>query len=185
MAEVNQPNAHPDLPSELTVERMKLLREKRKGRRNKVWCPEIQETFLDLYREWGSIRKCAEALGISTATVYLHRNADPDFDEECIQCEEDFADMVDESITERAIKGVQEPVVYQGKIMKDDNNNPILVTRQSDRLAELVIKAQKPDKYRERREITGPGGGEFTIAVKTTAEMLAERGPQNDVKKIE
>jgi hypothetical protein len=184
MAEMDQPNAPDRLPSEYTIERMQALREKRKGRRGVKWTPELQENFLDLYRELGSARKCAEILGISTVLISKKRNGDPDFDEECIQCEEDFADMVDENITQRALMGVEEPVVYQGKIMKDENGHPLKVSRQSDRLAELVVKAQRPDKYRERKEITGAGGGEFTIAIKSSSDMASERKPDAKIKRI-
>ena len=177
MADIEQPNAPKNLPSELTIERMQALREKRTGRQGSKWNPEMQETFLDLYREFGSIRKCAEALGISTTAIYKHRNGDPEFDEQCIQAEEDFSDGVDENITDRAVNGTQEPLVYQGKIMKDEAGHPVMVTRHSDRLAELVVKAQKPDKYRERREITGAGGGDFSVVVKSLNDMIAETKP--------
>jgi len=166
---------------------MQVLREKRKGRKGLVWNPELEETFLDLYHEYGNIGRCAEMLKISPSLINYHRNGDPDFDEKCINCEEAFADQVELKMLDRALNGTKESVVYQGEIKTDEHGHPLTVTKHSDRLMELAMKAQKPDKYRERREITGANGQPFSLVVKSVADMIEEERLQkglDDKKKL-
>lgn len=175
----NQENMPSPVPPLAEIEKRQELRVKRKGHRKIKWNPEMQECYLDLYREYGNNRIVCEMLRISTSVSRYHRNSDSEFDELCLECEEDYADFVDAKLHSRAIEGVQEPLVYQGKIMRDKDDNAVMVTRHSDRLMELVAKAEKPDKYRERREtqITGPGGQPFKVVISSLDDMMEPEVP--------
>lgn len=174
MSDFDQPNCPGIVPAELTIERMQLLRNRRKGRKGTKWTPELQEQVLDLYMEYGVVSRVARMLGCSPTVIKNHRDADPDFDEQMCDCEEAYADFVEEQMLNRAINGTQEKIVFQGKIMEDEHGHPLTVVKHSDRLMELAMKAQKPDKYSDKKQISGAGGGAFTVHVKSLVDMISE-----------
>lgn len=56
--------------------------------------------------------------------------------------------------------------------MKDENGKPVKVDeirRYSDLLTIFLLKAHRPDKYREttRQELSGPAGGPIPVKAKT------------------
>lgn len=67
-------------------------------------------------------------------------------------------DALEHEARRRAVKGVDEPVFYQGNVCG-------VVTRYSDTLLIQLLKAHRPEKYRERHELTGPNGEPMRLAV--------------------
>jgi len=65
--------------------------------------------------------------------------------------EHEACDEVEAEIRRRGIKGVDEPVFYQGEVCG-------YVRKFSDLLLIFRAKALMPEKYRERHEVTGAGG---------------------------
>lgn len=82
------------------------------------------------------------------------------------------ADSLEEEAQRRGVKGYSEPVIHKGiqafkrdaetnALILDDNGDPIplTITRYSDRMLELLLKARRPEKFRENikieAEVTG------------------------------
>ena len=99
-----------------------------------------QEQFLKALAETGSVATSAALAGTSRTRVYELRKADPAFASAWEDAEEIAADRLEEEARRRAVEGVEEPLVSGGKLVRDDNGQPITVRRYSDNL--LLALAQ-------------------------------------------
>jgi molybdenum-dependent DNA-binding transcriptional regulator ModE len=105
-----------------------------------------REVFLSTLAETGQITKAAKAAGVSRVTPYAWRGADPEFSKAWDAALEKAADMLEDVAIERAANGVLRPV-YQGGVKVGT------VREYSDGLMALLLKAHKPEKFRERSEV--------------------------------
>jgi len=108
-----------------------------------------QEQFLKALAETGSVATSAAVAGTSRTRVYELRKTNPVFASAWEDAEEIAADRLEEEARRRAVKGVEEPLVTAGKLVRDENGRPITVTRYSDNLLLALIKARRPPR-RER-----------------------------------
>ena len=86
---------------------------------------------------------------MSRTRVYELRKADPGFASAWEEAEEIAADRLEEEARRRAVEGVEEPLVSAGRLVRDDNGQPIMVRRYSDNLLLALMKAHRPPR-RER-----------------------------------
>jgi len=108
-----------------------------------------QEQFLKTLAETGSVATSAALAGTSRTRVYELRKTDPAFASAWEDAEEIAGDRLEEEARRRAVKGVKEPLVSAGKLVRDENGQPITVTRYSDNLLLALLKAHRPPR-RER-----------------------------------
>lgn len=101
---------------------------------------EWRPIFLLTLRENGNVRAACEQAGISRKTAYQHREASKEFMAQWDEALEDAIDTLEEEARKRA-------------------------TNNSDTLLIFLLKAHRPDKYREttRQEHTGKDGGVIMI----------------------
>jgi hypothetical protein len=111
--------------------------------------PARQEQFLKALAETGSVATSAALAGTSRTRVYELRKADQEFAGAWEDAEEIATDRLEEEARRRAVKGVEEPLVSAGKLVRDENGQPITVTRYSDNLLLALLKAHRPPR-RER-----------------------------------
>jgi hypothetical protein len=111
--------------------------------------PARQEQFLKALAETGSVATSAALAGTSRTRVYELRKADQEFAGAWEDAEEIATDRLEEEARRRAVKGVEEPLVSAGKLVRDENGQPITVTRYSDSLLLALLKAHRPPR-RER-----------------------------------
>src|ERR1700752_1218046 len=103
-----------------------------------------QRGFLKALAETGSVTTAAEVAGTSRTRVYELRKADPVFATAWEEAEEIAADRLEDEARRRALKGVPEPLVSAGKLVRDDDGQPIMVQRYSDNLLLALVKAHRP-----------------------------------------
>ena len=108
-----------------------------------------QRYFLKALSETGSVTTAAEVAGTSRTRIYELRKADPAFATAWEEAEEIAADRLEDEARRRALKGVPEPLVSAGRLVRDDDGQPIMVQRYSDNLLLALIKARRPPR-RER-----------------------------------
>ena len=108
--------------------------------------PARQEQFLKALAETGSVATSAALAGTSRTRVYELRKADQEFAGAWEDAEEIAADRLEEEARRRAVKGVEEPLVSAGKLVRDENGQPITVTRYSDNLLLALLKAHRPPR---------------------------------------
>jgi len=111
--------------------------------------PARQEQFLKALAETGSVATSAALAGTSRTRVYELRKADQEFAGAWEDAEEIAADRLEGEARRRAVEGVEEPLVSAGKLVRDENGQPITIRRYSDNLLLALIKAHRPPR-RER-----------------------------------
>ncbi|HEX6293424.1 MAG TPA: hypothetical protein VFZ66_29855 [Herpetosiphonaceae bacterium] len=106
-------------------------------------------------RKCGNVSDAVAAAGVGRSTVYEWREADPDFRQQWDDALDEAVDSLEREAWRRARDGVQEPVIgrvgrdQDGQIIGDDGN-PLYIRKYSDTLMTTLLKAHRPDKYRER-----------------------------------
>lgn len=108
-----------------------------------------QKRFLEALSDTGSVITAATVAGTSRTRVYELRKVDPAFSAAWAEAEEIAVDRLEDEARRRAVEGVPEPLVSAGKLVRDDNGQPITVRRHSDSLLMALIKAHRPPR-RER-----------------------------------
>lgn len=145
----------------------------RRGRPSKAAINTLEkrrETFLDVLAETANVSLAAQAAGIHRRTAYVWKDKNAQFAKAWAEAEEKAADTLEEEARRRAVEGVQEPVFYQGQEVGQ-------VRRHSDTLLIFLLKARRPEKYRERHqaELTGS----MTITVQMPAGIKPEQNEQD------
>jgi hypothetical protein len=114
----------------------------RAGTRKKGW-PKV---FLETLARVGTVSHACQAAGVNITTAWRMRQSDPGFDQACQDAERRFTDRAERELFRRAIDGVEEPIYQGGKLV-----GTRLVY--SDSLLLAVVKARKPDLYRDRSTV--------------------------------
>lgn len=129
--------------------RQNLTPEKRQRRPS---ADEWRPAFLAALRNSGNVRASCQAAKISREAAYSARANAPEFAAEWDSALEDAIDVLEATARQRA-------------------------QASSDTLLIFLLKAHRPEKYREttRQEISGPGGGPVQHADVTPAEVVAAR----------
>jgi hypothetical protein len=117
-----------------------------------------QARFLSHLRDTGNVRRSCEAAGVARSWAYELRDKDPQFAQAWKYAALDAADLLEETVTDRAVNGWEEPVWY-----KDEQVGT--VRKYSNTLAVFLLKHANPEKYgdRTRLEHTGADGGAIHI----------------------
>lgn len=131
--------------------------------------PKKEAAFLDGLRDGLSVTASCIDAGISRRTAYEWRDADDEFRKRWDEAVEEGTDRLEDEAQRRARDGVTEPVFYKGDIVGH-------VQRHSDTLMIFLLKARRPDKYKDRvaNEHTGPNGGPIQTETRTWREVLRE-----------
>ncbi len=110
---------------------------------------ELQERFLEALADTGSVSTAAAVAGTSRTRVYELRRVDPTFANAWQEAEDIAADRLEDEARRRALEGVPELLVSAGKLVRDDEGQPITVRRYSDNLLLALLRAHRPPR-RER-----------------------------------
>lgn len=113
-----------------------------------------EDKFFAAFAETGIVLRACKAAQVSRSTVYLHRDKDEAFAERWREAEEESADAAESEAWRRGVEGIDKPVFYKGEQVS-------VMREYSDRMLELVLKARRPDRFRDnhKHEI----GGEATV----------------------
>lgn len=117
-----------------------------------------REHWLDLFEWTGMVTGACEMLGISRQTAYTERQRNEDFALAWADVEERSTERMEAEAYRRAVVGVTTPMVSAGKHVTDVQNY-------SDRLLEFMLKARRPDKYRDRVDVNHAGSIEKRVKV--------------------
>lgn len=114
--------------------------------------------FLAAFRECGNISRAARESDVPRTMHYLWME-----DEEYVaafrQAEEEAADHLEEEARRRAVDGLRRLKFFKGApIIDPDTQEPYYELEYSDTLLIFLLKGVRPDKFRDRHEITGKDG---------------------------
>ena len=129
-------------------------------------CANWKNRFLAALDRTANIREACDLAGVSRSTVRTHRKEDPGFNELCLEALQNAYDRLEREAWRRAVEGYEEPVFYQGEKCG-------LVRRYSDRMLDSLLRANRPERFRENYD-----------ALKRIEELLTESQkfhiPEND-----
>lgn len=121
--------------------------------------PKKRQQFLGLVANGASITRAARSIRMSRQYMYELRVKDLTFAADWDTAEEEGTDLLEDEAARRAAEGVDEPVFYKGVVAG-------VVRKYSDTLLIVLLKARRPDKYRERQETTHKGDPSAPILVR-------------------
>lgn len=106
--------------------------------------------FLAALAQGYTITAACAKIGFTRPCVYGYRKDDPQFAAEWDDAYERGSDYIEDEARRRAVEGVTKPVFYQGVVCGE-------VQEYSDTLMIAMLKARKPEKFRERfdHNVTG------------------------------
>jgi hypothetical protein len=133
--------------------------------------PEKEKRFLNSLRKYGNVSKAARAAGVGRRTAYEWREEDKAFAAAWDGALEEATDALELEARRRAHEGVERVKVFHGQIIMvpklDRKGNPIVDQRTgepvmvplteheySDTLLIFLLKAHRPEKFRDRVDVT-------------------------------
>jgi hypothetical protein len=112
-----------------------------------------REAFLRALADTGIVTVAAGVAGITRARAYQVRKEDPVFAEAWEDAEERAADALEAEALRRAVVGVPVPLVSAGKVVRDDEGQPLVIRQFSDPLLITLLKARRPERFKDRTVI--------------------------------
>jgi hypothetical protein len=103
----------------------------------------LQRAYIEAVARNGTLTGACKAARISVHTVYAWRERDETFVIREHEAREAFADTLEREMVRRGVHGVQQPVFQRGRLVG-------YVVEYSDQLLIKLIRAARPEKYRER-----------------------------------
>jgi hypothetical protein len=111
--------------------------------------PRARARFLDVLRATANVSNAARSIGMSRRGIYDARGRDLQFSAEWDDAVETAADTLEAEAWRRGAEGVEEPMVSMGKLVKDEAGNVLTIRKYSDHLLLALLKAHRPERYRE------------------------------------
>lgn len=141
----------------------------RRGRPPKDW----HDRFIDAMASMGNVGVACQIAGVDRRTVYRHRKSNAEFNQRWETAIEEACDVLEREAWRRATVGVPEPVYQRGAVVGT-------VTRYSDRLLEILLRANMPRKYLPKYDapearITVNVGEPATRVAEIVDELAARR----------
>lgn len=109
-----------------------------------------KERFIRAIALAGTLTAACKAARVSPHTVYEWREMDDDFVFAEREARDAFADALEQEAVRRAWHGVNKPVYQGGELVGH-------IREYSDTLLMFSLKAIRPEKYRERHDLTSGG----------------------------
>jgi hypothetical protein len=124
-----------------------------------------KKAFLEALSGGATITHAARLAGVARSAVYALRDEDESFAVAWDEAYAEGSDTIEQEAIRRAVQGIEgRPVTYRGQVVAE-------MTEYSDTLLLALLKARKPESYRERMDVKHSG----QIATPTAAELAANR----------
>lgn len=137
---------------------------------DRKWTPalarELKMVFLRAYARHGVISDGTLAAGITYRTFYRWQKDDEVFNEDCKTALAMANDLMEREARRRAIDGFERPIIYQGEVTGE-------YTDYSDSLLTTLMKGNKPEKYKERTQLSGSVGRPMTLDEETKEDVVS------------
>lgn len=136
--------------------------------------PEKKEKFLKkLVSTGGNVSAACRVIKIGRTTAYDWKKEDSAFALEWDEAIESGTDDLEEEARRRAYKGTRKPVYYKGSKVGE-------IQEYSDTLMIFLLKGNRPEKYKDRHELSGIVG---TPQTSTELSQMIETVYGDDVNK--
>lgn len=112
--------------------------------------------FLDELARRGVVSHACNAAGIDRHTAYDWRKTDDAFAAAWQAALDTAIDAAEAEAYRRGVEGWDEPVY--GRVARDQDGEIGTIRKYSDAMLGLILKANRPEKYRERTDVHHSGG---------------------------
>jgi hypothetical protein len=137
---------------------------------DRKWTPklviELKMVFLRAFARHGIISDGTLAAGITYKTYYRWKKEDESFNEDCKTALTMANDLMEREARRRGIEGFERPIIYQGEITGE-------YTDYSDALLTTLMKGNRPEKYKERTQLSGSVGRPLTLDEETKEDVVS------------
>jgi hypothetical protein len=119
-------------------------------RRTAVQSVRAKQAFLESYRRWANISYACEQSGVARQNVYDWQEKDPEFLAAFHMAEAAATERLEREAWRRATEGspYSRTSYYRGEPVGTDHK-----IEYSDQLMMLLLRARKPDVYREKVDV--------------------------------
>lgn len=131
--------------------------------------PKWEKAFITALALQGVVAYACQESKVSRSMAYQHRANHEDFAAAWDEALEMAADALELEARRRAHDGVDEPVY--GRVGKDEDGEIGTIRKYSDTLLMFLLKAARPQKFRERHEISTPDGQPLFKIYDATADF--------------
>ena len=107
---------------------------------------DLKRKFLHELRRTCNITRASQKINISRVTAYSAKKVNLEFSEAWNNALQEGLDLLEEMARKRAFEGVTKNIYYQGKICGKTKEY-------SDGLTMFLLKAHRPEKYRDNQSI--------------------------------
>ncbi len=125
-----------------------------KKRRPQKW----EKAFITALVTSGVVSHACSEAKIDRSTAYKNRDAHEDFAQAWVEALDVAADTMELEARRRAVVGTEEPIFGKGAGVGAGTVEVGRITKYSDTLLMFLLKAARPEKFRERHEIVGKDG---------------------------
>lgn len=142
--------------------------------RPRVGSEDWGPVFLEALTEGCNVAEATQKAGVVQSSAYRRRQNDEAFRRAWNEACDIGTRLLEQEAQRRAYRGVEEPVFQKGEIVGH-------VRKYSDTLLIFLLKARKPEKYREGAEDVGRGNTVININVETVEkreELHLHAAPQ-------
>lgn len=112
-----------------------------------------RDAFLKALELHGSINAACRLIDSSGKTIRALRASNRYFDEACAEAQAKAVGRLEEEAWHRAIEGEESFVVSQGRVVRYQGK-PLIERKKSDKLMEVLLRANGGDKYNAKSEVT-------------------------------
>ena len=141
-----------------------------------TWTARKRRAFLKTLAETGNVSGATRAAEVSRSHAYTLKAQDPEFAALWEEALGAAVDALEAEARHRAVDGVEQPHFHQGKVTGS-------VRKYSDALLMFLLRAHRPEKYRDR-QIEGARTGDDDIedAKDELEARLARLDPDDDAE---
>jgi hypothetical protein len=126
-----------------------------------------REQFLAALEYTGMVSEACAMVGISRQTAYVERQRNEEFAVAWSNVDERVIERLEQEAFRRAHHGVPRLIVSAGKKLGTEQ-------QYSDGLLQFLLKAKRPEKYRERVDVAHSGGVQHDVAVRVDLSKLSD-----------
>lgn len=124
--------------------------------------------FCEAMAERGNETHSLMIAGLSRKAMLSYCEQWPELEEQRLEAVRQSVDKLRQAAWTRAVDGVETPVFQRGQRLGT-------VKQFSDQLLALLLKGEDPNKYADRRQISGPDGGPIQIDLKLDIDAARRR----------
>lgn len=119
--------------------------------------PRKKVKFLKALAKSANVTIAADSVKISRRTLYDHYKNDLEFAQAWDEALAIAVDRLEHRAHQRAFDGTDKPLTYKGEITRDKDGQPVTIKEYSDTLTIFLLKAHRPEKYRDNTNVNVSG----------------------------